>query len=115
MFRAKFRETLEAFDRYEHIYTDALKDGSAVARLGFRVKRLPNDASLFSFKVRAILLALNTAEQAGSNQLLIMSDSISCLQSMESRHLNKPLVLEIIMRLHGLFLGGRNLNIRVVP
>jgi hypothetical protein len=60
---------LAPFDGYERIYTDASKDGPALAaaamwRLGTLVRGLCNDASIFSGEAHAILLALNMAEQA---------------------------------------------------
>jgi ribonuclease HI len=118
--KSKFREILQAFDVYEHIYTDASKDGSAVAaaalsRLGTRVKRFPDDASIFSGEAQAILLALDMAEQAGCEQVLIMVDSLSCLQSIENRHLSNALVLEIIMWVHEFLSGGHKITFMWLP
>jgi hypothetical protein len=84
-FKSKFHEILKAFGDFKLIYTGASKDGSvvvapALSRLGTRVMRLPNAASIFSREAQAILLALDMAEQAGCEQILIMADSLSCLQ-----------------------------------
>jgi hypothetical protein len=115
LFKSKFRETLKAFDDYEHIYTDASKVGSAVAaaalsRLGTRVKRLPDDASIFSGVVQAILLALDMAEQAGCRQVLFMADFLSCLQSIKNQHLSNALVLKIITWVHGFLSSGHKIT-----
>jgi ribonuclease HI len=120
LFRSKLNEMLAVFDGYERIYTDASKDGPAVAaaavsRLGTRVKRLPNDASIFSGEACAILLALDMAEQASSDKLLVMSDSLSCLQSIENRHFYNPLILEILVRVHGLLSSGHNITFMWLP
>jgi ribonuclease HI len=120
LFKSKFHEILEAFEDYEHIYTDASKDGSAVAaaalsRLGTLVKRLPDDASIFSGEAQAILLALDMAEQAGCERVLIMEDSLSCVQSIENRHLSNALVLEIVMRVHGILAGGYRITFIWLP
>ena len=120
LYRSKFNEVLAAFDGFERIYTDASKDGSTVAaaamsRIGTRVKRLPNDASIFSGEARAILLALDMAEQANSDKFLVMSDSLSCLQSIDNRHFHNPLILEIMMRVHGLLLDGHNITFMWLP
>lgn len=73
----KFREILAAFD-YEHVYTDASNDGSAVAaalsRLGTRVNRMPNESSIFSGEARATLLPLDMAEQDGSKFIHVFSE-----------------------------------------
>jgi hypothetical protein len=110
------------FDGYERIYTeftDASKDSpalaaAAVSRLGIRVKRLPNGASIFSWEACTILLALDMAE-AGSDKLLVMSDSLSCLQSIENRHLYNPLILEILVRVHSLLSSGHNITFMWLP
>jgi hypothetical protein len=120
LFRSKFNEILTAFDGYERIYTDASKDGPAVAAAGMsrlvtRVNRLPNDASIFSGEARAILLALNVVEQARSDKFVVMSDSLSCLQSIENHHFCNPLILEMIMRVHDLLSDGRNITFMWPP
>jgi Reverse transcriptase-like len=83
---------------------------AAISRLGTRVERLPNDASIFSGETHAVLLALDMAEQASIDKFLVMSDSLSCLQSMENRHFYNPLILEIIMRVHGLLSNDHNVT-----
>jgi hypothetical protein len=117
LFKSKFHEILKAFDDYEHIYTDPSKDGSAVAaaalsRLG---TRLPDDASIFSGEAQTILLALDMAEQAGCEQVLIMADSLSCLQSIENLHLSNALLLKIIMRVHGFLSGNHKITFMWQP
>jgi hypothetical protein len=106
---------MKAFDDYERIYTPASKDGSAVAaaapsKLGIQVKRLTDDALIFSGEAQAVLLALEMAEQAGYGQVLIMADSPSCLQSIENRHLSNALVLEIIMRVREFLLSDHKIT-----
>jgi hypothetical protein len=48
------------------------------------------------------------AEQVGSSQHLIIRDSFLGLQNIETQHLNNTHVLEIIMQVHGLLLGGQD-------
>jgi kelch-like protein 2/3 len=76
---------------------------------------LPDDASIFSGEAQAILLALDMAEQAGRERVLIMADSLSCLQSIENRHFSNALVLEIIMRVHGFLSSGCSVAFMWVP
>jgi ribonuclease HI len=120
LFQSKFWEILASFVGYERIYTDASQDGPAVAaaaisRIGTRVKRLPNDASIFSGEARAILLALDMAEQAAGEKVLVMSDSLSCLQSIENRRFDNPLVLEILTRVHDFLSDGRRIAFMWLP
>jgi ribonuclease HI len=120
LFQSKFSELMAAFNGYERIYTDASKDGSAVAaaalsRIGTRVKRLPNAASIFSGEACAILLGLDMVELTSSDKCLVMSDSLSCLQSIENRHFTNPLIMEILMRVHFLLSGGHSIVFMWLP
>jgi len=40
--------------------------------------------------------------QSTGSQLLFLSDSLSCLQSLQNRDLSLPLIAEILCRVHGL-------------
>jgi hypothetical protein len=60
LFTSKLNEILAVLDDYERIYTNAPKDGPAVAaaavsKLGTRVKHLPNEALIFSGEAYAVL------------------------------------------------------------
>ena len=70
------------------------------------MKRLPNDASMFTRKVRAILLALDMAEQAKRGKWLVMSDSLSLLQGVENRLYKNPLIHEATTGVHNLVSSG---------
>jgi hypothetical protein len=63
-------------------FRDTHKQGSAVASVAVSgdkilVKRLPNNASIFSAKSSAILLALDMISQTSNLKFLILSDSLS--------------------------------------
>jgi hypothetical protein len=55
------------------------------------------------------------AQQASSDKLLVMSDSLSCLQSIETRHFYNRLILEILVRVHGLLSTGHNITLMWLP
>ena len=79
------------------------------------VKRLPNHASIFSAEAKAILLALDIVNQSSDNNILILSDSLSCIKSIENRNLKNPLILEIVERLHQLQNLGHSITFVWVP
>jgi kelch-like protein 2/3 len=113
IFHSKLDEILSVFDGYTRLYTDGSKDGPAVASAavsGTRVfvKRLPNHSSIFSAEAHAILLALNVMEQSAVDRFVLLTDSLSCLQSIENRKLNHPLILEILNRLHQIISLGKH-------
>jgi ribonuclease HI len=120
IFRSKLAELFSTFDGYERIYTDGSKEGEAVAatavsRYGALVKRLPDLASMFSAEAQAVMLALNTVKQSKSKKVLILLDSLSCLQSIHNRHLQNPLVLEIIIRVHEYLVNGLQITFIWIP
>ena len=102
------------------MYTDGSKDGSAVASpslCGSRVllKRLPNNSSIFSAEARAILLSPDAMERSSNDRFLLVTDSMSCLQSIENHKLNHPLVLEIVVRVRRLLSDGKQLVFMWLP
>jgi hypothetical protein len=76
----------ENYEDYHKIFTDGLKQGICVAAAALShdkvlVKRLPNHASIFSAKAIAILLALDIISQSTEQYFLILSDSLSCVNT----------------------------------
>lgn len=120
MFHSKLNEILSHFDGYTRLYTDGSKDGPSVAAAaicGTRIliKRLPNHSSIFSAEARAILLALGAIELSNNDRFLILTDSMSCLQSIENRKINHPLILDIILRTHESILDGKRIAFLWIP
>jgi ribonuclease HI len=120
VFKSKVNEILVNFDGYQKIYTDGSKAGKAVAAAAISgprlsIKRLPDSSSIFSAEARAILLALNIVDMSGNERFLILSDSLSCLQSIENQKLNHPLILEIIIFIHQLIVDGKQLTFMWLP
>jgi ribonuclease HI len=79
------------------------------------VKRLPDHSSIFSAEARAILLALGTIDVSSNDRFLLMTDSMSCLQSMEGHKLNHPLILDIVVRIHHLISTGKRIIFLWIP
>jgi ribonuclease HI len=120
MFQAKLNELLSVFDGYNRIFTDGSKNGAAVAAAAvcngnIRSLRLPDHASIYSAEARAILLALNFVQQSHSTKHIILSDSLSCLQSIQNKNLQSPLILEICNLVHKLFISGNSICFMWVP
>lgn len=95
----------EKYDGYQKIFTDGSKQNPAVSAAAvtaskFLVKRLPDHASIFSAEAQAILLALDIIKQSNNQQFLIISDSYSCIKSIENRNSQNPLITKILDHLH---------------
>ena len=103
VFRTKYHELLSIFLSYETIFTDGSKDGdtagSACVTPSDTYKcRLPDNASIFSAEIKAIDLALDHIEQSRSSDFIIFSDSLSVLQSLHNRHIENPLLLDVLLK-----------------
>jgi hypothetical protein len=79
----------EKYEGNKKIYMDGLKQGIAVAAAAVAkgkvlVKRLPNHTSIFSAEATAIPLAIDIISQFPNDHFLVLSDSPSCLKSIEN-------------------------------
>ena len=102
-FEPNFIELLSYFPNYETIFTDGSKDGdtagSACVTPSDTYKcRLPDNASIFSAEIKAIDLALDHIEQSRNTDFIIFSDSLSVLQSLHNRHIENPLLLDVLLK-----------------
>jgi len=100
--------------------TDGSKIGEAVgsaAIVASRLckKRLPNNSSIFSMEARRIQLELNMVHQSTGSQLLFLSDSLSCQQSLKNRDLSRTFISEILCLVHDLLSGGTSVVFMWVP
>jgi hypothetical protein len=106
-FLSSCNELISLYHGYENIFTDGSKQGSAVASAAVSgnkilVKRLPNNASTFSAETSAMLVALDMISHTSNLKFLILSDSLSCINSIENKDFQNPFIVEILERLHKL-------------
>ena len=102
IFRAKFQELSSQYPDFQPIYTGGSKDGPNVAsayvsRTHTRKCRLPDNASIFTAEIQAINMALDYIKDAVLSKVLIFSDSLSVLQSINNCKLDNPLVQDILL------------------
>ena len=82
------------------IFTDGSRSGEGV---GFAVvfpdsiesKRLPNESSIYSAELFAILHALKRIFTMQQNSYVIVSDSLSALTAIEGHSFSHPIITEI--------------------
>ena len=101
----RLNELLSDYVDYTRIYTDGSKIGEAAGAAAVLTpqvsnKRLPNHSSIFTAEARAILLALDMAQRRPNNRFLLLTDSLSCLQSMKNQNMTHPLMAEIFILTH---------------
>ena len=120
VYRSLYNEMLSYYEDYNEIYTDGSKKDSAVSSAAVTknkllVKRLPDNASIFSAEAVAVLLALDIISQSPNRRFLILSDSHSCLASIDNRNLQNPIVLQILEHLHQLLSSDYTITFIWVP
>ena len=107
IFKTKFQEITSRYPDSKHIYTDVSKDGPKVAaacvsRTQSRKCRLPDNASIFSAESQAIKMALDYIEEANLSKVIIFSDSLSVLQSINNSKIDNSVIQDIILCLHNM-------------
>ena len=110
--QAKFNEYREAQGSHDEIYTDGSKmnervGAAAVINLHFQhgettcrrpSKRLPDNSTIFAAEATAISLALNYYQHMGPvhHDVVVYSDSMSCLQAIECEDTENPFICHIM-------------------
>ena len=110
--QAKFNEHHEAHGSHDEVYTDGSKmdervGAGAVINHHSRMvrqpapqlsKRLPDNSTNFAAEATAITLALNYYWHIGPvhHDVVVYSDSMSCLQAIESEDTETPLFCHIM-------------------
>ena len=73
-----------------------------MSRTQTRKCRLPDNASIFSAESQAINMALDYIEEANLSKVIILSDSLSLLQSINNSKIDNSVIQDIILRLHNM-------------
>jgi hypothetical protein len=95
LYLSRYKELVSLYQNYGKIFTDGSKRASAVSAAAVTfgkilVKELPDHSSIFSAESRAVLLALDIMKQSCERRFIILSDSLSCLKSLENRNFQTP-------------------------
>ena len=107
--QARFNDFREAQGSHDEVYTDGSKmnervGAAAVINHHFQngkttcrqlSKRLPDNSTIFAAEVTAISLALNYYQHMGPvhHDVVVYSDSVSCLQAIEGEDTKNPFYL----------------------
>ena len=129
--RAKFHEYHNALGPHDEVYTDGSKinervGAAAVINRHFQngettcrqlSKRLPNNSTIFASEATAITLALDYYRYMDSvkHDVVVYSDSMSCLQAIEGEDTENPLSCHIMNLLWALSDKGTRVRFCWVP
>ena len=129
--QAKFNEFREAQGSHDEVYTDDSKmnervGAAAVMDRHFQngettchqlSKRLPDNSTIFAAKVIATSLALNYYQHMGPvhPDVVVYTDSMSCLQAIEGEYTENPFICHIMNLLWSLSDKGTRVRFCWVP
>ena len=100
-YKALFKEKVEEYQNYTHIYTDGSKVDEKVGaastwEFGTLKTRLPNKCTIFSAEAIALINALKTVKASQRKQFIVFTDSLSCLQSIQNEDISNQLILTFL-------------------
>ena len=129
--QAKFNEYHEAQGSHDEVYTDGSKmnervGAAAVINRHFQdgettcrqlSKRLPDNSTIFAAEATAITLALNYYRHMGPvhHDVVVYSDSMSCLQAIEGEDTENPFICHIMNLLWLLSNKGTHVRFCWIP
>ena len=129
--QAKFNEFREALGSHDEVYTDGSKmnervGAAAVINRHFQngettcrqlSKRLPDNSTIFAAEATAISLALNYYQHMGPvhHDVVVYSDSMSCLQAIEGEDTENSFICHIMNLLWSLSDKGTRVRFCWVP
>ena len=129
--QAKFREYQETLGSHDEVFTDGSKinervGAAAVINRHFQngettcrhlTKRLPDNSTIFAAEATAITLALNYYQHMGPvhHDVIVYSDSMSCLQAIEGEDTENPFICHIMYLLWLLNDKGTHIRFCWIP
>ena len=110
--QTKLREYRETLGSHDEVFTDGSKmnervGAAAIINRHFQngettcrhlTKRLPDNSTIFAAEATAITLALNYYHHMGPvhHDVIVYSDSMSCLQAIEGEDTENPIICHIV-------------------
>ena len=107
--QTKFREYQETLGSHDEVFTDGSKMNERVGAAAVinqncettcrhLTKILPDNSTIFAAEARAITLALNYYQHMGPvhHEMIVYSDSMSCLHTIEGEDTENPFICHIM-------------------
>ena len=103
IYKQLYLQLISEYPLSEKIFTDGSKTEEGVAAAAVSTKRmkktftcrLPDDSSIYTAELRAILLALKHVYYSKEKSFLILSDSLLSLQSILNLKYDHPVLVQI--------------------
>ena len=101
-YQQRFREIRYRYHNHIPVYTDGSQDGNSVACATVFPSntvismRLPDSASIFTAEIWAIIKALEQIKYSVASKYTVFTDSLLCLQALQSMKLEHPVIGMVI-------------------
>ena len=120
VFIQKYNEIKDEHSYCTPIYTDGSKDNDRVGCAAIinnisTKQRLPSNASIFTAEIKAIDLALDAIAESDDDHIIIFSDALSVLLSLENKKLDNSLVVNLLHKLHLLSIAHKTIFFCWIP
>ena len=99
----KFQSIKSKYQHHKFLYTDGSKDGSRTAyavtsrNTNYCSERLPDVSSIYTAELIAIYRALRIISNSDIEKFVVCSDSLSSLKAIENKHMDNPMVLDVLI------------------
>ena len=123
IYKQLYLQLISEYPLSENVFTDGSKTEDGVAAAAVSTKqinktftcRLPDDSSIYTAELRAILLALKHVYYSKGKSFLILSDSVSSLQSIFNLKYDHPALVQILDLYTEMTRDGREIVFIWVP
>ena len=123
IYKQLYLQLISEYPLSEKIFTDGSKTEEGVAAAAVSTKRmkktftcrLPDDSSVYTAELRAILLALKHVYYSKEKSFLILPDSLSSLQSILNLKYDHPVLVQILELYTKMTREGREIVFIWVP
>ena len=123
-FKKEYRKLVKNYPTHETIFTDGSKSNTAVGLAAVHISRstekslslrLPSDASISTAETGAISKSLEIANKSNKKKFLILSDSLSCLQSLQQLNPYDIRINSLKERTHNLIENEKEVVLTWIP
>ena len=107
----------------ELIFTDGSKSNFATAAAAVptnknikpQTERINPYASIYTAEAHALDMALEIIDNSSQSSFLVISDSLSCLISLNQINTLDPIILKLKLKFHILNQKGKNIKFVLIP
>ena len=120
-YQKAYKQLINRYPDAEQLFTDGSKNDTSVGAAAIskpnclRLRKLRSEASVYSAEAAALEMALNIIEKSTKSTFLILTDSLSCLKSLEHSDTSDTRILKLLIKLHSLQQASKTVTFAWIP